>query len=212
MSKPIGILGGTFDPVHHGHLRLALEIVSKLDLDEVRLIPLKKPAHRQEPFATEKQRLHMLQLATEGSHDLIADDRELKRDEVSYSIDTLRSLRKEFPDRALCLIVGQDAFSKLDTWKEWQGLLDYAHIIVATRPDGNPVVYNETIADLLQNHETNNINKLHKEKNKLIMQLDIPLLDISSTLIRKNFSDKKDCRYLLPNSVIEYIKQESLYV
>ena len=130
----IGIFGGTFDPVHYGHLRSALEVKDIFGLSEVRLIPCAQPPHREQPAATALMRLHMLELAIENQPGLIIDTRELNRQGVSYMVDTLKSLRQEFPNEPLLLFIGSDAFNHLKTWHQWQHLFDTAHIVVMTRP------------------------------------------------------------------------------
>ena len=132
--KMIGIFGGTFDPIHYGHLRSALEVKEIFGLTEVRLIPSAQPPHREQPAATALMRLQMLELAVKNQPGLIIDTRELNRSGVSYMVDTLKSLRKEFKDEPLLLFIGSDAFNNLKTWYQWQHLFDFAHIVVMTRP------------------------------------------------------------------------------
>ncbi|MGH8120697.1 MAG: nicotinate (nicotinamide) nucleotide adenylyltransferase, partial [Gammaproteobacteria bacterium] len=132
--KPIGILGGTFDPVHHGHLRLAIECCERLALAEVRLVPLRVPPHRKPPRASPEHRLAMLKLAAENKNNLIVDDSELRRKTISYTIDTVSTLRKSSGRTPLCLLLGTDAFNMLHTWHRWQALLDYVHVVIAERP------------------------------------------------------------------------------
>jgi len=114
--KPIGILGGTFNPIHHGHLRLAIELYERLSLAEVRLIPSANPPHREQPTVSSQHRLEMVQAAIPNITGLTVDDRELRRDGFSYTVDTLASLREEYPDQPLCLILGMDAFIGLPRW------------------------------------------------------------------------------------------------
>ena len=130
----IGILGGTFDPVHCGHLRLALEIREQLSLDTVRLLPASSPRLREKPRADGLQRLELLTAAVDGVPGLEVDARELDRDGPTYTVDTLESLRQEFPDTALVFILGMDSFQSLDRWHRWQELPGLAHLAVAHRP------------------------------------------------------------------------------
>lgn len=132
--RPIGIFGGMFDPIHYGHLRTAFELLQSLDLEEVRFIPCGDPPHRADTFADAAFRLHMVRLATMAEPGFTVDDRELRRQGPSYSVDTLASLRGEFPGRSLCLITGMDAFLGLPGWHRWDEILDFAHIVVAHRP------------------------------------------------------------------------------
>ncbi len=212
MTKPIGILGGTFDPIHHGHLRLALEAYYNLQLAEVRFLPLNNPAHRDQPFANSKQRTAMLKLAIDNVEGLVLDQRELKRDTISYTIDTLHSLRDEFPDTPLCLLMGFDAFAFLDSWKDWRNLLDYSHIIVASRHEGSSSQLNASISNLLNSYEATSIEELHNKNNGLIFNMQISLLNISSSDIRRRIVANEQPRYLVPDSVNHYIQQKKLYV
>jgi nicotinate-nucleotide adenylyltransferase len=210
MAKPIGILGGTFDPVHYGHLRLALEVYQSLDMAEVRLIPVHTPTHRQQPVASGKQRLTMLQIAIKGVAGLVVDDREITRGDTSYTIDTLKSLRKEKVGTPLCLIMGMDAFQLLNTWHEWTSIPDYAHIVLADRDDNGENFEHGEIEDFYSHRISKDESVLQKAAGK-ILKINLPVLEISASRIRALFSQNKDPRFLLPDSVIEYIKQESLY-
>ena len=132
--RPVGVFGGTFDPIHYGHLRTAFELLQALRLAEVRFIPCSDPPHRGKTYASAAERLRMVALAIDGQEGFVADDRELARGGPSYSIDTLLTLREEFPQRSLGLILGMDAFLGLHTWYRWDEILDVAHIVVAHRP------------------------------------------------------------------------------
>src|SRR5210317_2209069 len=123
----IGVFGGTFDPIHFGHLRSALEICESLDLKEIRFIPCRIPPHRGEPVADPMQRMAMVRAALAGQPDMILDDREIKREGPSYMVDTLESLRSEFTTEPLCLVLGMDAFLGLSSWHRWKDLLTLAH-------------------------------------------------------------------------------------
>lgn len=210
-SKPIGILGGSFDPIHHGHLRMALESCNHLNLDHVRLIPLKTPVHREPMIANEHQRTAMIKRAISGVNELRLDQRELERQTESYTIETLLSLRTEFADQAISLIVGSDSFSTLDTWKDWQQLLRYSHIVIASRHDESNSELNATLQNLLDSKQTHSISDLHQQTHGLIYNLQIPLLDISSSAIRRHTKQQQSLRYLLPDAVIDYIHSEHLY-
>ena len=133
-SAPIGVLGGTFDPIHYGHLRPALELLEALALAEVRFIPCRLPAHRGAPAITPEQRLELVRLATADQPGFVADDRELRRPGRSYMVDTLASLRQDLGETPLCLILGGDAFAALHTWRRWEDLSKLAHFIVMQRP------------------------------------------------------------------------------
>jgi nicotinate-nucleotide adenylyltransferase len=209
--KPIGLLGGTFDPVHFGHLRLALELVQRLDLQELRLVPLHIPPHREPPNATAEQRYAMLQSAIADVDCLQVDERELHREGVSYTIDTVKSLRNETGDTPLCLLLGMDAFKSIDTWHRWKELLTYAHIIVADRPGTSLPNEVSAIKELVDKHHIDDYLSLHQNQAGNILHVPIPMLDISSTHIRQQIASQNDVRFLLPDAVIDYIHANHLY-
>ena len=203
----IGILGGTFDPVHYGHLRSALEVKEMLGLSEVRLIPSAQPPHRQQPSTPALMRLEMLKLAVESQAGLIVDDRELKRDGASYMVDTLSSLRQDFITEPLLLFIGSDAFNQLTTWHEWQHLFDFAHIVVMTRPGYNIVhldpFLNARVTKIRRELAQNSAGKLYFQQ--------VSQLDISATTIRNRIAEQQNPGFLLPDIVIAYIRQHQLY-
>ncbi len=211
MTKPIGILGGTFDPVHYGHLGLATEVYKCCDLAEVRLIPLHIPSHRQLPSALPEQRLQMLRLAIQKNKALLVDERELQRGEVSFTVDTLRSLREEVGQQPLCLIMGADTLQTLNSWHQWTSLIEYAHIIVAGRPGTDKKIGDSELSELYYNNVTKVFSDLHAQQAGKILEVNITELDISSTRIRELISKKQDVHSLLPEGVISYIKKEDLY-
>ena len=208
---PIGILGGTFDPVHHGHLRLALECLEQAQLAEVRLIPLHTPPHRQGVTASGEQRLKMLELATRDTTGLVVDDSELKRGGTSYTVDTLKLLREQFGQTPLCLIMGMDAFQTLNTWHQWQRLLDYAHILVADRPGKSTRIEQPDIASVYSGAAAGEPRELQQSAAGKIFRLAVPMLDISATRIRKLIGQGHDPHFLLPRAVIGFISEENLY-
>ena len=121
-AQPIGLFGGTFDPIHYGHLRTAFELWQALGLAEVRFMPTGSPPHRDQTHATAEHRLAMVRAAVAGQPAFVVDDREVRRSGVSYSVDTLTELRAEYPDRSLCLLLGMDAFLGLPNWHRWREL------------------------------------------------------------------------------------------
>lgn len=211
MSKAIGIFGGTFDPVHHGHLRLAIECLEGFGLAEVRLIPAHTPPHREAPAATPAQRLKMLQLAVEGTRGLVADDREVRRGGVSYTVDTARSLRGESGGRPLCLIMGMDAFQLLHTWREWTALLDHVHIVVVNRPGSAVELQYREVAEIYSRRSVADFSGLAGKPSGAILKVEIPLLEISAARIRKLVETGQDASFLAPQPVFEYIRREGIY-
>ncbi|MDD5320043.1 MAG: nicotinate-nucleotide adenylyltransferase [Methylococcales bacterium] len=203
----IGILGGTFDPVHYGHLRSALEVKEIFGLTEIRLIPSAQPPHREQPAATALMRLHMLELAIKNQPGLIIDARELNRNGTSYMVDTLKSVRQEFKDEPLLLFIGSDAFNHLKTWHQWPHLFDFAHIVVMTRPGFET----QNLDEFFKARLAAGITELaHNVAGKLYFQ-QVTQLDISATAIRNMIAEQKNPGFLLPDSVIAYIRQHKLY-
>lgn len=211
MAKPIGILGGTFDPVHNGHIRLAIECYERLGLEEVRLVPLHTPPHRREPTASPEQRYTMLEMATEKMNGLIIDNCELIKDGISYTIETAQMMRKKFYGTSLCLLMGTDAFNHIYTWFQWQDLLNFVHIVIAERPGNVSQPDNAGVQDFLISHESGNLSDLYDFPSGKIFRIAMPLLDISSTRIREIFSAKKNPAMLLPEAIIEYIEANHIY-
>lgn len=205
----IGILGGTFDPIHHGHLRIALEVQEILALREVRFIPCRHPPHRAEPSATAEQRLALLRLALADTPGFVVDTRELERPGPSYMVDTLASLRAESGAAPLCLILGYDAFLGLPGWHRWRNLLDYAHWVVVQRP-GLIQPLSGALA-VLQQERRLEPEQLMTAPCGGICFLPVSQLDISATQIRTLLRSGRNPRYLLPDAVLRLIRQSRCY-
>ena len=208
--RPIGIFGGTFDPIHYGHLRTAFELLQALDLEAVRFVPCGDPPHRGVTFAAAAVRLEMVQLATRGEPGFIVDDRELRRDGPSYTIDTLASFREEFPDRSLCLITGMDAFLGLPTWHRWDEILDFAHIVVAHRP-GWQAPGEGALGEVLARCRTEHGDDLQGSLHGSVHIHAVTQLEIASTEIRRLVANGDDPRYLMPDAVRDVIMESSCY-
>lgn len=211
MSGPIGILGGTFDPVHNGHLRLALECLDAARLAEVRLVPLHKPAHRGPVQASPDQRLAMLRLAAENMPGLNVDDIEIRRGGTSWTIDTVTEYRNRSGDRPLCLIIGMDAFQDLHRWKQWELIPEQVHIIVAARPGTSDQFEHTQVADLYAQRHTDYLEDIHSTPAGRILKINIPTLAISSTRIRSLLAAAQSPAFLLPDNVLAYIRQQRIY-
>lgn len=211
MKNPIAILGGTFDPIHFGHLRLALEVQQQLAIQEIRFIPCQKPVLDKTALATPAQRLAMLQLAIANQPGFKIDERELQRLTPSYMVDTLLSLRQEIADQSLCLILGSDTFENLPRWHRWQELINLTHLIIVARPE-HKLILNETLKNLMQSHEITDPTLLASQSHGFIYQFSISPLAISSTYIRQQIAQQLSPRYLLPENVLDYIKHEKLYI
>ena len=208
--EAIGVLGGTFDPIHHGHLRLALEMRTQLCLSAVRLIPAREPPHREKPRVSADARLRMLEAAIQNAPELLIDDQEIRRDGPSYTVDTLEALQLRFPGNSLCLILGTDAFAGLDRWHRWVEIMQVAHIAVARRP-GTSLPDSGELADLVAARAADSPACLRQERAGRILVRNIPSLDISATRIRALVSRGESVRYLVPDAVHEMITNDRLY-
>lgn len=207
---PIGIFGGTFDPIHYGHLRTAFELLNSLRLAEMRFIPCGIPPHREKPVADAATRLAMVKAATEGQPGFNVDDREMRRDGPSYSVDTLLSLRSEYPHRSLCLIIGMDAFLGLPSWRHWRELMQLANVVVAHRP-GWKTPASGPLAELMMDSGTANLNDLHEYRAGRIYIHAVTQLEISSTALRDIVQGGRDPRYLMPEAVRNLIQETGCY-
>ena len=208
--RPIGVFGGTFDPIHYGHLRSAFEMLQALDFEEVRFIPCGDPPHRGVTFASAERRMRLVELAVAGQEGFRADDRELRRDGPSWTIDTLIELREEFPQRSLGLIVGMDAFLGLPSWHRWEEMLSQAHIIVAHRP-GWKAPDIGALGELIAERGTHRIEDLHEETHGRVHIHAVTQLEIASTEIRDLVAAGRDPRFLMPDAVRDEILETGLY-
>lgn len=206
----IGILGGTFDPVHFGHLRPALDVQQALGLDEVRLIPCHIPPHRPQPVADATQRLAMLEAAVRNYPEFSLDLRELERDGPSWTFDTLTSLRAEPGSGGLCLLVGMDAFHGLPTWHRWHELIDLCHMVVMTRP-GSEFHAEGELEDFVGRHRVMDPAELENHAAGRILFQTVTQLEISATRIRTLLAQGENAGFLVPETVLEIIRREGLY-
>lgn len=208
--QTLGIFGGTFDPVHIGHLRMALELKQQLHLDEMRLLPCHKPPHREQPQVSSQQRLQMLQLALQDCPELRCDDRELRRDKTSYTYHSLQELRAEFGDEtSLVLCMGEDAFAGLSSWYCWQQLIELAHIVVVARPGWSLADQGE-VRHFLDKHHGQVADIHHQTAGKIILQT-LRLIPVSATEIRQQIARGESAQFLLPDAVWKYIRKNKLY-
>lgn len=206
----LGIFGGTFDPVHFGHLRPALEVQQAVGLDEVRFIPAGQPPHREAPQATAEQRLAMLAAAIDGQPGFVIDEREIRRPGPSYMVDTLQSLREETAAMPLCLILGYDAFLGLPQWHEWQRIGELAHLVIAHRPGWEHAELPARLQTLRRQHHCD-IAQLKSRPAGGMVFLPVTQLAISATRIRQEVAAGRDIRYLLPDRVYTLIQEQQLY-
>jgi len=210
LQQAIGILGGTFDPIHFGHLRTALELYQAHELAEVRLVPCYQPVHRKLPVASPEHRLAMVRTAIQDESALKVDDCEIQRKKPSYTIDTLEELHQKIPDTPLCLIMGIDALLGFPSWHRWEDILKLAHLLIAHRPQYH-LPQTGIVADLLKQRLKHHSSALHECMAGNIILHPVTPLEISATDIRKQIASGGNPRYLLPDAVYQYIKQHGVY-
>jgi nicotinate-nucleotide adenylyltransferase len=199
---PIGIFGGTFDPVHLGHLRLAEELADALSLREVRFIPSGRPPHRAAPVASADARCEMVRRAIAGNPRFVLDEREARAGGSRYTVDTLSELRSEFgTEQPLVLLLGADAFLSLPSWYQWQRLFELATIVVAARPGSE---LDHALPDALQ-------RELAQHPQHTVRFIASTALAISASAIRRALAQRQSVRYLLPDGVLDYLQQQQLY-
>lgn len=209
----IGLLGGTFNPIHFGHLRMAQELAEALNLAEIRFIPSANPPHKAAPTVSAQQRAEMVHLAIADNPLFKLDTRELNRTGASYTIDTLISIREELGvEVSIGLIMGSDAFSKLDSWHRWDELLNYCHIVLVQRPENQtqPKLSSQLTVFLTDNYTENSDDLTEKSAGYIHMQ-QVTAQEISASKIRENIRFFKNLRYLTPNAVIQFIEANHLY-
>ena len=207
----IGILGGTFDPIHFGHLRTALDVQQCLSLDEIRFIPCGEPPHRIKPVAEPLQRLAMVRAAIAGQKYFSVDDREVRRAGPSYMVDTLASLKQDFKTESLCLLLGTDAFNGLEQWYQWSDIFELANIVVMQRPDRyGKVELNKRLLAKLKNRIVDTVD-FNRFQNGAICFVPVTQLDISATTIRQHWLENKSIQFFLPDSVLRLIQQQNIY-
>lgn len=207
----IALFGGTFNPVHFGHLKIAQEMADLLQVEQMRLLPCSIPPHREAPEVGAKQRLAMLDLALDSQSALEADDTELNRAGPSYTIDTLKLVRREIGQTVpLFLCLGMDVLTTLNTWHCWQLLLDYCHIAVSPRP-GWAEPEKGNLASWIDQHRLDNLTEVKKTSHGHIYFCDLMMLELSSTAIRENVKRGESISSMTPDAVVNYIKQHQLY-
>lgn len=211
ITQPIGILGGTFDPIHLGHIHIARELLQRLSLNQVRFIPCYLPPHRDMPEANAEQRMQMVKLALENLPNFVADNREIQRNNTSYMIDTITSLRNEFSNTPLVLIMGVDQFDTFDTWHHWQEILQYTHLAIVNRP-GYQLITNQNLDELLKNHQTEDKLTIQNNLYGQIIFQDIAPSPISATDTRSQLHLGKNAEPFVPAAVWQYIQTNNLYI
>jgi nicotinate-nucleotide adenylyltransferase len=209
----IAILGGTFNPIHLGHLYLAEQLQEKCNFDSIRFMPAALPALKDTPSVTAEHRAEMVDIAISDYPYFAVDTRELSRPGTSYTIDTLVLLRGELGNQvSLCWLMGSDAFAYLNAWHRWQELLNYAHLIVVKRPNNRDLSdLNSEVQNLLNQYEAKSIEEIRLQAHGKILIQEIAALDISSTDIREKIATGQDVSHLVPCGVLNYIQTHGLY-
>ncbi len=207
----VALFGGTFNPIHFGHLKLATELAELLQVQRMRILPCAIPPHRELPDASAEQRLAMLNLAIDQESVLESDDLELRRATPSYSIETVRLVRQEIGDQVpLFLCLGMDSLTNLDSWHHWQKLLDYCHIVVCPRP-GWEIPTQGQLASWISQFQCDDLSLLNKTPAGQLYICDLSMLELSSSKIRASIKQGVNIDNMTPEPVVKYIKLHSLY-
>ncbi|WP_042145830.1 MULTISPECIES: nicotinate-nucleotide adenylyltransferase [unclassified Pseudoalteromonas] len=206
----IGIFGGTFDPIHLGHLNIAQQCVKQLQLDKLFFMPCATPAHKSLSNISAEHRAHMVNLAIKDNNLFALDDRELKRTGASYSVLSLRELKQEFPDQSILFLIGMDSLNTLSSWYHWQEITQLCHLVICKRPGQTFSPSQETL-DYLNQATTAHQSDLKEIKSGKAFFLDTPEFNIASTQIRNNLNETNSINQLLPKAVLSYIKLNNLY-
>ena len=209
----VGLFGGTFDPIHIGHLNTAIRLKEKFQLKEMRLILCARPPHRSAPVCSVVDRKKMLSLAVSEKkyQDLIIDDIECKRTGLSYTLDTVSELRNQIGSEVpMYVCLGMDSFLSINTWNHWKDLVSMTHIIVAKRPGSEPPKSGE-VYDFIKKYRSINLQNLSNAPSGNIFLAEMIPMSISSTAIRKAIFEKDYPYKFLPKKVIKYIKENELY-
>jgi nicotinate-nucleotide adenylyltransferase len=210
-NMSVALFGGTFNPVHFGHLRLANELAKLLQVKPMRMLPCAVPPHREEPCASAEQRLAMLELAIDAQPILATDDLELHRAKPSYTIDTLELVRQRIgAQMPLFFCMGMDSLAGINSWHRWRELLNFCHIVVYPRPTWE-ISSQEELTDWVDQHQCDNLSALKQSPAGHLYICDLPVMDLSSSEIRDYIKQGKNIDHMAPESVIEYIKLHSLY-
>lgn len=210
MSQRIGIYGGTFDPVHLGHIHAAMTVYNSLSLDKLSLVPAHITVHRDQPHATSEQRLAMLNLACEGKSGLTIDTQEIKREQPSYSLHTVTDYRDRYPEACLFFVLGTDALAQFHTWYRWQEILDKVNLIVLARP-GHPLQMDTTVEDHFKARFITDLAEFRLSQQGLVFVVNDAMLPISATGIRQRLQEGKEMKHYLAPKVYQYIQQHQLY-
>ncbi len=213
----VGIFGGTFDPIHYGHLRVAEEVIEAVGLHKMYFIPAGVPRLRYAPIASSQHRAEIVRIAIQGNSRFILDEREIYRDGVSYSVDSLRELKQELGKKViLCFVIGADAFIKLDEWNSWRELFNLCHFIIVARSGhvltSNHDVLPKELKEECSQRWVSSVDSLRSATSGMIFVAPTTMLDISATIIRARIAAGKSVRYLIPDAVLSHIAASQLYI
>lgn len=216
-TPKIGLLGGTFDPIHNGHIKPAKQAAEKFLLDKVLVIPANNPPHKSTTIVSTKHRVKMAELASNREKSFELDTREIQRSTLSYTIDTLKEIKAEYPNSELFFIMGMDSLLNFTSWHLWQDILLQCHLIVNTRPGYDLTTMNTETQKLLTQHQLTISEYKIKSRNSVankcgyIFLHNTDTFNISSTEVRANLNKKIDCSQWLTDNVIQYITTHQLY-
>lgn len=212
MADLLAYLGGTFDPIHYGHLKAAEALAKEARIEKITLLPNGVPPHRPQPIASAQARADMVRLAISEYLFFDIDTRELDHESASYTVETLEVLVREYgKDQPLGFILGQDALLNIDHWFRWRDLLQYCHLLICQRPGYPMQMPTAELQQWLDVHRTRNVQALTERASGLIWLCEIPVTTISSTEIRERCRQGQSCKGLLPSAVIDYIEQHEIY-
>ena len=212
MAKLQALFGGTFDPIHYGHLKPVEILANQIGLSRVIIMPNNVPPHRPQPEATSEQRKFMVELAIADKPLFVLDERELRRDTPSWTADTLQEWRQEQgPEQPLAFIIGQDSLLTFPSWERYETILDNAHLLVTRRPGYPLTMKQEEHQQWLDRHLPSNIENLHNQPAGKIYLAETPWFDVSATLIRQRLERGESCEEMMPEAVLSYIINQGLY-
>ena len=202
----IGIFGGTFDPIHIGHLQTIDALIEELPFEQIRYVLSARPPHRQQPIASIEHRFAMLQLSLTGSEKKIADDLEIKRGGESYTVLTLQYLREQYATQSLCLIIGADGINSFESWYRYDDIIQLANIVVMHRPG-----YDVAVPQTLQDYLVDDVSLLKNKQSGSLLVYPVPQINVSATEVRQRLAENKPVDEMLTAGVVNYIQQHQLY-
>ncbi len=212
-AASVAVMGGTFNPIHNGHIQTALELQQRLQVDTLRLMPSARPPHREQPAQSDQQRIDMVELAIAAYPQLVIDCREFSRDGFSYTVDTLAVMRQELGDDcSLMFCAGMDSLVNLPAWSRWQSITDYAHLVIAARPGWSlDQISHSALQQWLAQRTVSSVEALHQTPAGKVMMVSLTPYDISSSAIRRGLQQGRDMADYVAPAVLQYIQQHRLY-